>query len=451
MVNRIVWFIWALLAAGATIAALGAQPVWGDNPWLIPALVVIWMITAVGFFRPPRVQQVVTAIVRPLRVSPALLWFALLVYICLTVGAWLALYQPTYGRPLQPIEFAYLLTAAWGILFLLAYDMNRETVHAMGQKLSKSWLAGLLITLTTIVVIFAGAEAYLRIGYITTDAYGFTAMNYHWYQNFYQTQLNSLGYRDYEPQPDNPDQPLKRVMVVGDSFAIGHGIDNIDDSFPQLLEQKLGDGYDVDLVAKSGWDMNDYTPWLNGYPFKPDVVVLSYYLNDIDYLMTGERSPDAAFDFPEDPTLSWFILNFFTPNFIYYNLMQFTSTARAQTFQMSLVDAHLDADLWARQTGEIDKFIQWNRDHATRPIVLLWPQIRAVETSLPATSRVKDYFEEQGVEVVDMGEFLKDKVPAEMVVNRYDAHPSIAANHLAADALYTQIMNPPAQTESNRP
>jgi hypothetical protein len=450
MYSRLLWVIWALLAVGATIAGIQAQPVWGENSWLIPALIFMWVITLVGFFRWLRAEKIVNMLLRPLRRWPSLLWAVILLYLIVTIGAWLALYQPTYGRPLKAVEICYLLVVAWGFVFLLAYNVNRPTLREMGQRLSKSWLAGVLITLTTIVVIFTGAEAYLRLFYITTDGYGFTAMNYHWYQNFYWNNLNSLGYRDHEPKPDDPNTPLQRIMVVGDSFAIGHGIDNVDDSFPQLLERELGDGYDVDLVAKSGWDMNDYTPWLNGYPFKPDVVVLSYYLNDIDYLMTGERSPDAAFDFPQDPTLSWFVLNFFTPNFVYYNMLQFGSTTRNTSFQMSLVDAHLDDSLWQQQTGEIDNFIAWNEENNTRPIVLLWPQIRAVGASIPATSKVRAYFEEHGVEVVDMTDILADQTPADMVINRYDAHPSIAANHLATDALYTAITNPP-QTESSPP
>jgi hypothetical protein len=450
MYNRVLWAFWALLTLGATIAGIQAQDVWGENIWLVPALVLMWIITLVGFFRWSRVQKIVGAVLRPLRRWPALLWLVLLVYICVTIGAWLALYQPTYGRPLKPVEFCYLCVITWGFIFLLAYNINRETLREMGQKLSKSWLAGLMITLTTIVLIFAGAEAYLRIAYITTDGYGFTAMNYHWYNNFYWNHLNSLGYRDYEPRPDDPNNPFKRVMVVGDSFTAGHGIDNLDDTFPQVLERELGDGYDVNLVAKSGWDMIDYEAWLNNYPLKPDIVVLSYYLNDIDYLMEGDSNPNNNFVFPTDPNINWFVLNFFTPNFVYYNLLQFTSSNRTNNFQMSLVDAHLDANLWSQETPRIDSFVQWNKDHETRLIVLVWPMIRAVDASVPATAKVKAYFEELGAEVVDMTDILKGKNSAEMVVNRYDAHPSIAADKLAADALYNAIMNPP-QTEPNPP
>jgi len=84
-------------------------------------------------------------------------------------------------------------------------------------------------------------------------------------------------------------------------------------------------------------------------------------------------------------------------------------------------------------------------------IVLIWPQIRAVEASVPATSKVATYFTDHGAEVVDMTTILKDQNPTAMIINRYDAHPSIAANQLAADALYAQIMKDVSQTASNRP
>jgi hypothetical protein len=68
-----------------------------------------------------------------------------------------------------------------------------------------------------------------------------------------------------------------------------------------------------------------------------------------------------------------------------------------------------------------------------------------VEGSLPATERVRGFFEAQGVQVVDMTDVLRDKSVSEITVNRFDSHPSIEANRLAADALYTAIMNEDTQ------
>jgi hypothetical protein len=107
-----------------------------------------------------------------------------------------------------------------------------------------------------------------------------------------------------------------------------------------------------------------------------------------------------------------------------------------------LIDAHLDDATWNQQTLNLDKIVQWAADRNARLIVLLWPQIAAVKDSLPALERAKGYFEGKGVQVVDMSAVLIDKDPLQMIVNRFDAHPGVPAQHLAADQLYSAIMQP---------
>jgi hypothetical protein len=172
-------------------------------------------------------------------------------------------------------------------------------------------------------------------------------------------------------------------------------------------------------------------------------VVLSYYLNDIDHLLTDPtQSPDAAFDFPQNPALSWFILNFFVPNYAYYNLMQFTSPVRTTNFTSRLIEAHMNDDLWAQQAWWLNEMVEWTKVNNVQMIVLLWPQIAAVQESVPATVRVRDFFLERRVQVADMTPVLIDKDPRQMIVNRYDSHPGIEAQKLAADQLYQAIMTP---------
>ena len=326
-------------------------------------------------------------------------------------------------------------------MWLLTYDADADQWRTMGATLSKSRLSGVMVTLTTLLILFVMAEFGLRLFYITTDGYGFTAMNYHWYKNFYWGHYNSLGYRDYEPLPDSPG--LQRIAIVGDSFAMGHGINNIDDTFPQLLEKRLGDGYDVNLIAQSGWDSDVELHYLQEYPIDPDIVVLSYYLNDIDHLLTNSsQNPDTVFDFPQNPALNWFVLNFFVPNYIYYNLIQFTSPVRTTNFTMLLTDAYEDDDLWAQQAWWLNQMTEWAAQEEVRLVVLLWPQIAAVEESIPATVRVRDFFLERDIQVVDMTPVLIDKDPRQMIVNRFDAHPGIEAQKLAAEQLFAAIMNP---------
>jgi hypothetical protein len=440
MTNRWLGGFWAEIPLAVTITGLQTLALTANNFWIIPALAVMWGVT-IAHFAKPCWHKPLGVPACYLRQRPILFWLLLLILWCAGLGAWLVNYQPTNGRALLPVEVCYVLVLVWVFLYLLAYDLDMPAARIMGSKLSKSWLVGPMITLTTVVLIFFGAETYLRLFDITTDGYGFTAMNYHWYKNFYFGHFNTFGYRDYEVKPDAPN--LTRIAVVGDSFAAGHGINNIDDTFPQLLEKKLGDYYDVDLIAQSGWDSDVEEAWLNGYPKHPQIVILSYYLNDIDYLLQDTaQNPDNNFNTPHNPTVSWFVLNFFVPNYVYYNLLQYTSAARTGNFGMTLINSHLDKNLWAQQSEKLDSLVNWSSNHKAKMIVLLWPLIADVKDSLPATDKVRDFFQARGVQVVNMADALIDKNPKEMTLNRWDAHPSILTHHLAADLLYAAVTQP---------
>lgn len=423
---------WLLLPALATIITIFAPPTTPAENWVYPLIAGLWLAAVVALW-PNRIQTSIRRTLSSLRARPVLHWLVLLLYVCLTLVAWIVPYQPTNGRPLTGPEYVYLIAILFFFVYIALYGLDSDQARHMGHKLGQSRWSGVLVTLTTIIIIFIAAETYMRLFYITTDGYGFTAMNYHWYKNFYWGKVNSLGYRDYEPVTD---ADVTRIAILGDSFAMGHGINNLDDTFPQLLEQQLGHGYDVNVIAQSGWDSDIELHYLQEYPLRPDVVILSYYLNDIDHLLTDPtQNPDAVFDFPDNDMLYWVVLNFFVPNYLYYNILQFTSPARNTDFTARLIDAHMNDDIWAQQAWWLNEMTTWTNDNDVQMMVLLWPQIAAVEASIPATQRVRDFFQERDVPVIDMTEALIDQDPRQMIVNRFDSHPGIGAQHLAADAL----------------
>lgn len=424
--------LWLLLLFGATFAAAQAAPA-PEEGWLLPLLIALWLLTALALLPTPA-RRIARAPVRWLRAHALTYWFALLFYICGALLLWVIPYQPNNGHSVSAVEFVYLAAALWGLIYLLAYDAHEPALRAMGARLGQSRLTGLLVTLTTVVIILIGAETYLRVFYVTTDGYGFTAMDYWWYKNFGWSHLNSLGYRDYEPTPDAPG--LTRVAIVGDSFAMGHGINNIDDTLPQVLERALGSGYDVNLIAQSGWDSDIELYNLDNYPLRPNVVVLSYYLNDIDYLLADSASnPDSNFALPQNDVTTWITRNFFLASYVYYNLLQFTSSARTSSFAYDLIGAHLDDKLWNEQVPRLVEMVAWAERNHARLIVLVWPQLAEIDASTPATKRVSDFFRSQGVSVVDMTDILRGRSTASITVNRFDAHPNAEADRLAADAL----------------
>lgn len=429
----LLWLLLALAALITGLLALADPATPPQSPVLVALFVLVAVITAASVISAPA-RRFIGLPIRWLRARPALYWLVTLIFFIIWISLWLVSYQPANGRWLLWLEYAYLLAGLWGLVYLLGYGFSAEDAREMAQRLSQSRWTGILITLTTIVVIFFLGEAYLRLFYVTTDSYGFTAMNYHWYRNFGWSQDNSLGYRDHEPLPDAPG--LTRVAVVGDSFAMGHGINNLDDTFAQILERRLGACCDINLLAESGWDTDLELPFLQQYPHPPDVVVLSYYLNDIDYLLKGtEQDPDENFTFIADPNLSWFVLNFFLPNYLYYNLLQFTSTARASGFVGDLFSAYDNQVYWDEQRFRLSQMIDWTETNNMRLVVLLWPHLTAIDASQAALDKVRDVFNARAVPIVDMTPMLRPYSPGQLIVNRFDAHPSIFAHTLAADAL----------------
>jgi len=431
--------LWIVLVLAITFAATQARPT-ADEGWMLPLVIIVWILTLLALM-PSSLRHFVGVPIRGLRTRPILYWLIVLVYICSALALWIVPYQPTNGRQIAPVEFVLIGALLWGFVYLIAYDAHEPELRAMGSKLGKSKLTGIMGTLTTLVLIFFAGEAYLRIFYITTDGYGFTSMNYWWYRNYGWSHPNSLGYRDYEPTPNDPAHPLTRVAVVGDSFVMGHGINNLDDTFPQRLEKMLGTGYDVNVIAESGWDTDVELYNLQKYPLKPNIVVLSYYLNDMDYLLRGtDRNPDNNFIFPQNPAADWFIRTFFLPNYVYYDVMQFASSARSTSFSNDLISVHMDDTLWSQQAQHLFEIAAWAKRTNTRLIVLVWPELAAIDASKPATQRVGDFFRTQNVQVVDMTSVLHGKTTAELTVNRFDTHPSIEAGELAAEQLYSTIM-----------
>ncbi len=373
----------------------------------------------------------------PLRERPVLYWVVLLLAFVAWNVIWILTSQPTMGRPLEAWEVVYLVAGIVILFILLFVGWDAETARQMGKKLSKSRWSGVLLTVTSLIIIVFSAEWYLRLFYITTDAYGFTAMNYWWYQNYGLAQDNQYGYRDNEPQPDSPD--LLRIAILGDSFAMGHGISNRDETFPQLLERRLGANIDVNLIADSGRDTDLHLPFLEQYPYAPDILIYSYYLNDIDYLLAGDNSPDNNFTFIESPEVEWFVREFFLPNYLYYNLLQFTNQTRNSGFVNSLVSAYDDAALWDEHRFRLNQTIDWAEARNIPYFVLIWPHIASIDTSQSAIAKVAEVFTSRDIQVIDMSPILREYPIQQLVVNRFDTHPSAFAHQLAADALEPAI------------
>ena len=105
-----------------------------------------------------------------------------------------------------------------------------------------------------------------------------------------QVSLNSYGYRDVEHALEGD---ARRILIIGDSMTYGAGIENVENIYGRVLQQKLdeeyGQGsYEVIILAQPGYSTFDELRVLHdiGLKFDPDIVILAYQLNDAE----GPRS-----------------------------------------------------------------------------------------------------------------------------------------------------------------
>jgi hypothetical protein len=106
----------------------------------------------------------------------------------------------------------------------------------------------------------------------------------------FMVNTNHAGMRDYE-YPLEKDSTTYRIMVLGDSFAFGWGVE-MDETFPKLLERTLNGAKPLPGIRKYevintgvygyGTRQEDLYYKERGYLYHPDLVILSFFKNDIE-------------------------------------------------------------------------------------------------------------------------------------------------------------------------
>ena len=99
-------------------------------------------------------------------------------------------------------------------------------------------------------------------------------------------RTNSFGHRRDSEISDTTlnDKKIKKILLIGDSFTFGYGV-NIEDHFGTILERRLNrdsSGYIVLNSGVGGWGAMQAFKYaeMNFKKFKPDVIVYTFCGND---------------------------------------------------------------------------------------------------------------------------------------------------------------------------
>lgn len=294
---------------------------------------------------------------------------------------------------------------------------------------------GLLITYFTVLLLFAAGEVYFRYMFAESENV-ITGATTNWLARYWHT--NSLGYRDREWTPEDF-AGKQTVLVTGDSFAAGWGINDPADRFPDVLAARLGNEYAVVNLGVYGTSTPEQLELLKEYPLKdPDVVIMQYFLNDIDY--TGLQlgllpTPTAKPAWVEGSYLF---------DFLYVRLLsRWLDPAFNEDWWEWNYNAYDNEGIWSIHKQEIEDYIDYVESTGARLIVVIFPNMLDPVRSISYIDRVAQVFEARGqTKILKLFDEAAEWTPEARMVSPRDTHPSVAFHHMVGDEIYERFFAP---------
>lgn len=119
-------------------------------------------------------------------------------------------------------------------------------------------------------------------------------------------KTNSLGLRDGEVVENG----RKKVLILGDSFTFGYGVEN-NETYAEVLEKKLNGSVDViNAGYASGYSTDTEYVYLknHGLKLKPDVVILGFFIgNDAADINANEWDVDNKGEIKKVRSITYYI------------------------------------------------------------------------------------------------------------------------------------------------
>lgn len=320
-------------------------------------------------------------------------------------------------------------------ILLIIGAIGVTLIAAVMQKKSRglrSITTGLLISYAMILGIALLGEAYFRCCFAQSEN-TITLATQNWLDRYWQT--NSLGYRDRDWTPsDWADKTT--IVITGDSFAAGWGIDDPANRFGDVLAALLGDRYAVINLGVYGTSTPEQLALLRDHPLStPDVVIMQYFLNDINYTMLSMGVLPQAQSAPAWAQESYF------GNFLYVRLISpLLDPGFNRDWWGENYAAYDNAVVWDAHRAEIDAYLDHVEAIGARLIVVIFPNMLDPVRSVAYVDRVAEAIAARGHDDILK---LFDAAAAwdlnARIVSARDTHPSAAFHRYIGDALYEQF------------
>ncbi|OGD88967.1 hypothetical protein A2693_00950 [Candidatus Curtissbacteria bacterium RIFCSPHIGHO2_01_FULL_40_12] len=328
------------------------------------------------------------------------------------------------------------------VLFCLSLFFIYKIFKSKASERKKKLLLSLVFVFFVLVLAFSVFEAYFRYVYDESDGLGYLKVNSKWHQR--HVIYNAYFYRDRDFTVEKK-EGVKRIGVIGDSIAFGGGIKNVNDRFSNLLEKKLKDsGYKVEVydLGKPGYDTEgEIAEYQKVKNLDFDIIIWEYFLNDVQPQEKSTGTPIIARNSQTANFVQFFSDKSYFFDFIFWRL----STRYQKTFeQLKTADLaqYEDQNILNHHKLIIADFLKELNLENKKVVVIIFPLLAFLGPDYPAGeihNQMANFFEDNGAEVIDLLDYLKDKNGRDLWASQFDSHPNEFVHRLAADKLFDKV------------
>ena len=255
--------------------------------------------------------------------------------------------------------------------------------------------------------------------------------------NFYNVEIstNSHGFRDYEYKIKN-DKNKKRILILGDSFTLGWGV-SLNDLFSKKLEKKLNKQNNNFEVINTG--IGNYNSSMQvelfkeyGIKFNPDLVVLMFYINDV------EKTPKVM------PKIEYFLKSKFILYSFFFDTYLKIKTNFVKEFSWKSYYSNLynDKNEGLRQnTNSLIELIEICNNKNIDLLFVNIPELRNLKNYEFnfANNFIKAIAEKNKVDFLDLLKVLDKYESSTLWVSQEDPHANAKANDIIGNVLFKTI------------
>ena len=305
--------------------------------------------------------------------------------------------------------------------------------------------ADVALSIGTIVGLVVLGEGVVRLKtFISPATQSFVGYSSEIWRNRH-VRLDTTGFRD-APLAAGRKPGTRRVLVVGDSYAFGWGVPRTEDRFGERLARhlsaKTGESWEpVNRSRPDSHTLHAMDFLASGSSFHPDVVVLLYVFNDIDYLRPVTQrtivseSPRRLADRVHPARL------LYRNSFLFQEAYQRVRIARARMEAAPAADPYSDSAVVEQHLGDLSRFVE--RAASSGAVATIVPVDIAVAADSAFRRRHDEFVERaraRGLPILPVADAFADIEFSRLAVNSLDSHPNELAHRLAAEAAGEQLI-----------